>query len=158
LNDKRDSIGNFFFVEGKLLFGQFQHLRGVEACRQLFIEHQLEGGFSYKRAEKPTNPADELYVINEDIEDIVFEGALLRDGFQLLPDVFKHLRGILQVKDFDPQKGSPDTLETRERIAQICENGPLATRDVWSRSAVALVGFGKACVEMQNHGQLEVKL
>lgn len=155
LNDQKDTIGTFFFEQGRLRHAHFKHLRGVEACRQLFIEYEIAGAFSYKRVEKPSNPADELYPIDSDVEDIVFEGALLRDSFELLPDVFKQLQGTLTVMNFDPAKGSSDSLEARERIAQICSSGPLAAREVWSRSAVSLVGFGKACVEMQNHGQLD---
>lgn len=158
VNNERDTIGTFFFLNGTLINARYLHLQGIEACRQLFIEHWLEGAFSYKRGEQPSDPVDEKYQLSIQVEDIVFEGALLRDGLEMLPESLQKLQGTIQLTDFDPEKGLAETLEVRQRIAEIAGKKPVDLQDVWSRSGVSLVEFGKACLEMQKLGQLEHQL
>lgn len=155
VNNERDTIGTFFFLNGTLINARYLHLQGIEACRQLFIEHWLEGAFSYRRGEVPSEPVDEEYRVSIQVEDIVFEGALLRDGLDLLPDSVQKLKGSIHVTNFEPELGAPDSLIVRERIAEIATKAPVKLQDVWSRSGVSLVEFGKACLEMQKLGQLE---
>ncbi len=154
VNSSRDTIGTFFFLNGTLVNARYLHLQGIDACRQLFIEHWLEGAFSYRRGNEASEPVDAGYELSIQVEDIVFEGALLRDGFEMLPSSLQKLTGTLQVTEFQPESGNADTQELRGRIAEICTNRPVSARDVWSRSGVSLVEFGKACLEMEKLGQL----
>lgn len=150
----RNTLGKFFFEEGTLVDARYRHLRGLEACHQLFIEHTLEGAFTYKRSESPTEPVSEASYLSIQVEDIVFEGALLRDRFDAMPESLKALKGKLKVTTFDPDAGQEDTLDARQRIADIVSHGQVSLRDVWSRSALSQVTFAKACLEMQELGQI----
>jgi len=155
VNSERDTIGTFFFLNGTLNNARYLHLQGIEACRQLFIEHWLEGAFSFKRGVEPSEPVDEEYQISIQVQDIVFEGALLRDGLEMLPESLQKLQGMIRVTEFDPETGLGGSLEIRERINEIAGKDPVNIQDAWSRCGVSLVEFGKACLEMQKLGQLE---
>jgi CRP-like cAMP-binding protein len=151
----KERVGSFFFKTGKLLHARYLHLQGLEACRQLFTEFWLEGAFSFRRGEVPSHPVEPGYELDLPVEDLVFEGAVLRDGFSLLPEELQRLSGMMQVSNFDGTLGMPETLSIRERIAAMCSNQQLPLKEVWTRSGVSQVDFGKACVELQKHQQME---
>ncbi|MGF1679195.1 MAG: cyclic nucleotide-binding domain-containing protein [Candidatus Methylacidiphilales bacterium] len=155
----KDRIGSFYFESGKPIHGRFRHLQGIEAFRQIFSEHQMEGAFSFRRSNVPSHPMDAGFILNLSLEDMMMEGAVLRDEITSMAPHWRNLEGRIVLRKAFSGNLDPSRAECARRIAAICEGSgdqgkPL--REIWIRSGISLVPFARDCALLVRAGFIEL--
>lgn len=146
LSEQKDNIGTFFFSEGQIAKARFRHLHGGEACKQVFAEGELTGAFSFKKQPQPSAVFMDEASIQMSIDDLLMDGALMRDIYDHLPDWLKNLEGTIQFSYMPNDFESEEVRENAAAIFESCGSGtePMSISDAWVMTSLSYVPFAQA--------------
>jgi CRP-like cAMP-binding protein len=149
----KEVLGSIYIIDSKVRQAAFLHLRGLEALKQLLLEPDLEGAFSFRRQDvlpKSFEPESRLDI---SLTALLLETAIERDEMESLPSGFKTLTGSISPA---PQwEAGKDQLEgTALQISQLVERGPETLRSIWSRCNLSSLTLARICQKMCETGLL----
>ncbi|MEM1157171.1 MAG: cyclic nucleotide-binding domain-containing protein [Verrucomicrobiota bacterium] len=150
LSDRKDNIGMFFFNQGQIAKARFRHLNGPEACRQMFAEGELVGAFSYRKQDQPSAPFPEEAGMHMSIDDLLMDGALMRDIFDNLPVNLKHLQGAMQLSYMPNDFESDAVREYASIIFETCGMEPIKLADAWVKTGLSHVPFAQGIQALEH--------
>ncbi len=143
LSEQKDNIGMFFFRDGQIEKARFRHLNGPEACRQMFAEGELVGAFSYRKQEESSAPFPAEANMQLSIDDLLMDGALMRDMYEGLPDWLKNLEGKIQFSYMPNDFESDEARENAAIIFESCGTQPMGVADAWVMTGLSHVPFAQ---------------
>lgn len=127
-NEKSDLVAALFFEKGQPRGGQFEHLIGEEAFRQLFLHESLDHTFSFSADNRPVS----AWVLAEPIErnhcDLLINALQGRDEFQQLKkqmpeaDAYLHRRKTMLSW---PAAAEPELQTVAAEVWGLTNDGPV---------------------------------
>jgi len=156
LSDRKDNIGMFFFNEGQISKARFRHLNGTEACRQMFAEGELVGAFSYRKQDQPSAPFPEESSIQMSIDDLLMDGALMRDIFDHLPANLRNLEGVMQLSYMPNDFESDEVRDYAAIIYDKCGIEPIKLADAWVKTSLSHVPFAQGIQALESLDAIQV--
>ena len=139
LDDKKECLATFSFINGRPCRGQFEHLTGEEAFWQLFQADTLSGSFAFSSG----NQAATATIASETIENYCNEMLLTavqrRDELDALKEqVPAKVTTVRRQKlNFDwPAEASADLRPIAEHIWQIAYSAPIELDNLYRKCSV----------------------
>lgn len=150
LSDRKDNIGMFFFNDGQISKARFRHLNGPEACRQMFAEGELVGAFSYRKQAESSAPFPAEAEMQMSIDDLLMDGALMRDMYEGLPDWLRNLEGTIQFSYMPNDFESDEARENAGIIFERCGTEPMGLADAWQATRLSHVPFAQGIQALES--------
>lgn len=157
LSEQKDNIGHFFFNDGQISKARFRHLNGPEACRQMFAEGEMRGAFSYRKQAEPSAPFPDEASMHLSIEDLLMDGALMRDIYDHLPEWLKNLEGAIRFSYMPNDFESEEVRNNAATIFESCGNStePMGLSDAWVMTGLSYVPFAQAIQALEDLDALQ---
>jgi CRP-like cAMP-binding protein len=154
-NSANQLLGSFFFRNGRVEHARFDHLLGLEAIWQGFIESTSEGAFSFRSVEEPTLPFPEENKIDLDSTNLLLEGVGKRDTYQNFPETLRKMQGRLaRIAESLDWKNDENRVVAEQIWALIAEPQPLSK--VWLKLNYSAISLLEVVMEMGMNGQAEL--
>jgi CRP-like cAMP-binding protein len=150
----KEQIGHFFFNEGLLRCARFRHLHGIEAAWQIFLEPQIEGAFTFRRADLPDVPITADFELCLTANDLLLKAAMKRDLCSRIDTRWRNLEGQIRRNGAQLHWPEPERSDLAERVWNVLENHPLALRTVWLRANVNLLTLAEIMEMLLASGQV----
>lgn len=132
-------LASFFFHEGQPRSGQFQHLTGTEAFRQLFLSDSLIGTFSFTSREEPHGARIRDSSIEHLRGNMLITALQSRDEFEALRNSLPESSQKLKRQKLNfiwPETADPDLRPLAEQIWQIAYTNPLPLSSLYGKCTV----------------------
>ncbi len=158
-NEKDRRTGIFFFRDGRPLFGEFQHLKGIEAFWQLFLNDNLKGNFKFTSASEPKN-SDPKSAIEEFQGDMLITALQAGDEFQALRDSLPSEAAKLRRQTLNftwPATADPALRPLAEEIWQAAYTTPLAIAALYPSVSYCQFKIYRAVEEMIQAGLFQLE-
>jgi len=151
-NSSNDLIGSFFFREGRVEHARFQHLLGLEAVWQGFVQSTTDGTFTFQVLAEPTLTFAPEHAITLESNDLLMQGVGKRDLFIAMPEDFRNLKGKLSRRVEALQWTDPATAQVAERIWELIAKRPQTVESLWRRLGYSAITLLETICEL---GRLE---
>jgi CRP-like cAMP-binding protein len=156
INPNNDVFGTFFFEGGSSRYGRFAHLQGLEAVWQLFLDHTLQGTFTFQIMESPPEQNDPAHRITLDGTDLLMQAATKRDYFIALPPPLKELKGSLQAQAAALQWIEKENAEGARQVWHLIEKRAQPLSSLWKRVNLSHLTFAQIVAALTASGQAAV--
>lgn len=152
-DERNNRIGAFFFKDGRPIFGEFNHLKGIEAFWQLFLNENVRGNFSFNSADQPEN-TDPKKQIAEFHGDMLITALQAGDELQAMRDSLPtSARLIRQTLNFSwPATADPSLRPLAEEIWQVVYSSPMSISELYPKVSYCLFKVYRTVEEMVHAG------
>ena len=150
-NDKSDLVAALFFEKGQPRGGQFEHLIGEEAFRQLFLHEPFEHTFSFSADDRPVSTWIQADRINRNQYDLLINALQGKDELHQLKlrlpraDAYLHRR---KQKLSLPQGTAPELVPVAEEIWALAEDAPIHIGSLFPRCSFCELRIYQAIDEL----------
>lgn len=153
-----ETVAAFQFEAGRVRGGQFQHLIGEEAFRQLFLATELHGTFSFSSGENPESSSAVKRTFTRDTGEILIAALQARDELDALRNQLPESTTRLLRQKMELQMGEiPAELQSSaEKIWTLASGGRLRLCDIFEKLDVCELTIYRAVSELMKTGQLEL--
>ncbi len=159
LDKNQNVIGSYFFEKARVAFGRFNHLQGVEAVWQGFIQAadaNADCTFTFNVQEKPELEYQEAHAIRADIGDLLLEGVMKRDAFNALPAELRAMEGRVQRLDENLNWSNPETEASASVIWGLLAKRPQPIQTLWRRLNISALTFLQIIREMLSRSKISI--
>jgi len=155
-NSANETLGSFFFRQGRVERARFGHLVGLEAIWQGFIESASEGTFSFKSVDAPTSAVTGGNKIDLESTSLLLEGVGKRDTYQGMPETLRMMEGRLARMTDSLEWKTEETRAAAEDIWKLITTEPKPLITIWRQLNYSAISFLEAVMEMGMNGQAEL--
>ena len=135
-NEKSDLVAALFFEKGQPRGGQFEHLIGEEAFRQLFLNEYLEHTFSFSAGSRPVSAWVQADPIERNQYDLLINSLQGRDELEQLKLRLPHADACLHRRKLKlslPPGTAPELEAVIEEIWALANEGPINLTGLFRR-------------------------
>ena len=132
-------VSSFFFKEGRVCSGQFEHLTGEEAFWQLFLSDTLSGTFAFSAQEESLNDCVQATEIVRNRQDMLIAALQFRDEFQALKGKLPDKSTKLHRRKLNftwPAEAAPELQPIAEEVWQLAYSTPLSLSNLYQKCSV----------------------
>jgi len=154
IGKNKEALGSIIITESIVRAASYQHLRGAEALKQLLLEPEMEGAFSFRRLDKIPEDINPESRMNLSLMAFLLEAAIERDELYSLPSTLRTLDGtITAARRYDGLV--PDLDGPALQIFQIIEHRPETLHSIWSRCNLSSLNLARQCKSLSDGGWIQ---
>lgn len=157
-NSKSDLVAALFFEKGQPRGGQFEHLIGEEAFRQLFLHESMDHSFSFSADDRPVSTWVQADPIERNQYDLLINALQGRDELQQLklriPQAEAYLHRLKQRLALPPGT-APELEPVAKEIWALADEGPVNITNLFRRCSFSELRIYQAVHELLETGHFE---
>lgn len=150
-----DTMGVFYFENGRPAAGEFHHLAGDEAFWQLFLTDNLAGTFSFSAGPRARTASETAAITGKG--DLLISALQSRDELDAMKRDFVNYRAKLRVRGSTLQWSEDQPVYLRpvaDEVWTALLHGPKSIPELYRQCNVSELKIFRAVTEMLKHEQL----